>query len=345
MIGVPEITCEDLWIFAFDKKKVFYKDFSRFCNNQPEYRKPAKLSKQTMTKYIKDLEKEKKLERDLDQEDRYPHYFVPKEKHDEVRALKKQRLFTKEFGNLNERERALVLEERTEKERKQLLSVLALDGPVFIPEIAAKTELTETKILEMLWGPLLNLDLFSCDKNYHLPTKERKYGLGLCGLYRALRENMDYFEVIVEKWGYLHPFIFTRIPQLGNYGLVETLKDFIVKVRPRPNHLGDDKTQKEIEDYLIAFIVLGFNHRFLRAWLRFFHGDKQFRERVESRLKESIEQYQSNIKFFQNMLKIMGTLGRRSEPDWEKMKWNIGQIHALEMFLHFPWFFPEEPTK
>ena len=344
-MNVPEITREDLLLFAFDEKIVYYKDFSTFCNNYSGHDGHSKLSKQTMTNYIKDLLREKKLEKGHEPNAKYLHYFVPENKHDEIRALIEQRLFNKEFGSLTESERSVVLKKRKENENKQILRVLALDGPIFIPEIAEKTGFTKTKILGTLGGPLLNLALFSFDKNYHLPEIEREYGLALCGLYRALRENMDHFEVIVEKWGYLHPFIFSRISQLNDYGLVETLKDFIMKVRLRPNIEGIDKTQKEIEDYLIAFIVSGFNHKYLRAWLRFFHEDKQFRERVESRLKESVEYYQSNIKFFQNMLKIIGVLGRRSEPDWEKMEWNIGQVHALEMFLHFPWFCPEESSK
>ena len=340
-----EITREDLWIFAFDHKKVHYKDFSIFCNNHPQQNGSAKLSRQTMTDYINDLKEEKRLERGFDPKDRYPYYFVPENMHDEVKMLKEQRLFNKEFGSLTEDERNEVTMKRRENENKQILRVLALDGPIFIPEIAEKTGFTKTKILGILWGPLLNLGLFSCDKSYHLPVEEREYGLELCGLYRALRENMDDFEVIVENWGYLHPFIFSRLSQLNDYGLVETLKDFIMKVRLRPNIEGNVKTQKEIEDYLIAFIVSGFNHKYLRAWLRFFHKDNHFRERVERRLKESVENYQSNMKFFQNMLEIIGVLGRRSEPDWEKMEWNIGQVHALEMFLHFPWFFPEESSE
>lgn len=344
MIRVPEITREDLWIFAFDNKKVFYKDFSEYCNNKSGYIGRAKLSKQTMTNYIKDLVKEEKLSRGFDSSDRHRHYFVPENKHDEVKALKEQRLFAKEFESLSDGERAILLDKRREKENKEILKVVALDGPLLIPEIAEKTGFTKTKICETFWGPLIHLGLFSCDKNYHLPIEEREYSLNLCGLYRALRENMDEFDVIVEKWGYLHLFIFSRISQLNDYGLVETLKDFIVKVRPRPNVKGIDETRKKIEDYLIAFIVSGFNHRYIRAWFRFFHKDKLFRERFECRLKEAIVHYQSNIKYFRNVLEIVGPLGRRSEPDWEEMKWKFIQVHSLEMFLHFPWFYPEESS-
>ena len=215
--------------------------------------------------------------------------------------------------------------------------MLALDGPIFIPEIAEKTGFTKTKILETLWGPLLHLGLFSCDKNYHLPVEKREYGLKLCGLYRALRENMDHFEVIVEKWGYLHPFIFSRISQLNDYGLVEPLKEFLWKVKVDHYIEEVEKTRKRIEEFLIAYIVSGHNHKHIMDWLKFLYADKQFRQRVEDFFKEIIGKYKSNIRAFEMGLGIVGKLGRRSEPNWNEIEWNIGSLHGLESFIHFPW--------
>ena len=238
---------------------------------------------------------------------------------------------------MTEDDRNVVTMKRRENENKQILRVLALDGPIFIPEIAEKTGFNKTKILETLWGPLLSRGLFSCDKNYHLPEIERKYGLALCGLYRALREDTKNFEIIAKKWGYLHSFIFNRIDHLTEYGLFEPLKEFLRKVKPYPYTEGEEKTRKEIEEYLIAFIVSGHNTRYIMDWLKFMHADRQFRERIEEFFKEIIDAYKSNITAFKMGLEIVGKLGRRSDPNWGEMEWNIGSIHGLEGFIHFPW--------
>ena len=62
---LPEITREDLLIFVFDEKIVYYKDFSKLCNNNLPKNGTAKLSRQTMTNYINDLKREKKSKKGL----------------------------------------------------------------------------------------------------------------------------------------------------------------------------------------------------------------------------------------------------------------------------------------
>ena len=84
---LPEITREDLLFFVFDEKIVYYKDFSNFCNNSSGHDGKSKLSRQTMTNYIKDLKREKKIEKGLEPNAKYPHYFVPEDKYDEVKAV------------------------------------------------------------------------------------------------------------------------------------------------------------------------------------------------------------------------------------------------------------------
>ena len=75
-----------------------------------------------------------------------------------------------------------------------------------IPQIAEKTGFSELKVEETIWGPMVNTGMISADEKYRVPARYRSYGLSVLGLYRALRVDMDNFDVIVENWGSLAPF-------------------------------------------------------------------------------------------------------------------------------------------
>jgi hypothetical protein len=92
VIGLPEISHDDLWVFAFEKGKARFRDFEEFCHNHPSDNRPSKIARQTMSNYIKDLVREKKLKRDLDEGERHPHYFVPEELHNTLKEHRQTKL-------------------------------------------------------------------------------------------------------------------------------------------------------------------------------------------------------------------------------------------------------------
>ena len=329
---------EDLWIFTLNKERARFKDYEKYCmNGRFQEGFASNLNKQKMNQYLKELRNEKKIARGYDEANNFKYYYVPEEKIDEVKALIERRQIAKGIEHLSKNEREDFFKKLKQNENKTILNLLALKGPMLVSVIAEKTGFTETKILEALGGPLSILGLLTTDKKYWLPAKEREYGLSLCGFYRALREDITHFDIIVQKWGCLHPFIFSRLDQLIAYGLDVPMKEFLRKVKPDYHIEGEEKTRKQIEQYLVAFIVSGYNHRYIMDWLKFLHADKQFRERIEGFFKEIIDGYKLNITAFEMVLGIIGKLGRRSNPNWDEMEWNIGSIHGLEGFIHFPW--------
>lgn len=84
---------------------------------------------------------------------------------------------------------------------------------------------------------------------------------------------------------------------------------------------------KEIEDKFIDFIP-NFNSNDLLNWLKVLHNDPQLRKRVEKRYKERMVFHQMDIKRYEQCLKIIGRLDS-SNPNWEKMKWELGAFQAL----------------
>ena len=57
------VTKDDLLLFVFDRQeKAYFKDFSALCNNFPNATGSARLSRQTMTNYLRELEADGFLE-------------------------------------------------------------------------------------------------------------------------------------------------------------------------------------------------------------------------------------------------------------------------------------------
>jgi hypothetical protein len=83
-----ELTKEDLWVFAYQQQYARFKDFARFCHNEPDDDRHNRLSRTTMNKYLRELVVEGKLERQLiHSTDRWPQYKVPEQYHNTVLKL------------------------------------------------------------------------------------------------------------------------------------------------------------------------------------------------------------------------------------------------------------------
>ena len=175
----------------------------------------------------------------------------------------------------------------------------------------------------------------AADKEHTLPDNLRRYGLSVLGLYRALRVNVKDFESIVDKWGYLHPFVFNRLNILKKYKLDIALKEFILKLYLE-HYLGEpeEETLKRIESYLVGFVISGYNYEYLKSWFQLIHEDKEFRERIASCFKGYIEAFQEDISVFQHGLETISMLSHR-RPNWEEIKWREMVLVSLERFMHF----------
>ncbi len=101
MSELPELTKEDLLIFAYERGNVRFKDFSEFCRNSSDSTKPAKIARQTMTNYLNDLKGQGKLKKNIAEGARYPHYYVPKEYHEECMKLKEKRTLLEIFETMD----------------------------------------------------------------------------------------------------------------------------------------------------------------------------------------------------------------------------------------------------
>jgi len=321
---------DDLWIYIYQKGE------ARFSDLIKDFVDSGKRSRVTIINYKIELEKTNKIKKKISLKTKRPVYYVPPERLDEVQALMEKRQITKEIEDLPKNKREEFLLQLTRKNNLKILNALALEGPINIQGIAEKTGITETKILETIWGPLVSLGLVTADKKYWLPDKEREYSLTLIGFYRALRENIDNFGVIAKNWGHLHQFIFDRVKKLESFDLDESLRTFLTKVKIKYYTESEEETRNRIEKYLIAFIISGYNARYIMDWMKFIHQDKEFRELFEKYFIEKIDGYKLNIATFETAQKVIKKLSRRSEPKWNEFHWEISRLHGLEGFLSFP---------
>lgn len=327
---------DDLWIFTYETGKARFKDYEKFCNNGRFQKGNASfLNKQNMNRFLNELREEKKIVWGIDEKEGFKFKYVPQKRIDEVKKLIEDRQIAQGINNLPKEEREKILSKMLEKDQNAILTALGQNGAMFIPEIAKKTGFTELKIEKTIWGPMAHTDTVSVDENFQLPVKYRKYGLTVLGLYRALRVDMANFDVIVDKWGYRHPFVFGRLELFRKYELEEALKEFISKLWLQPHTAEkEEQTLKRIEDYLIAFILSGFTYKYHSKWFELIHEDKVFRERIKTCFNEYLDKFNGYISSFQYGIKTIDLLGGR-KPDWEQIKWREQPLIGLEMFMQF----------
>jgi hypothetical protein len=288
-----------------------------------------------MNRFLNELREEKKIVRGIDQKEGFKYSFVPSNRMEEVKKLIEDRRIAQGIESLPKEEREKVLSKMLEKDQNNILKALGENGTMRIPQIAEVTGFTELKVEETIWGPMVYTGTISADKEYNLPATYRKYGLSVLGLYRALRVDIDNFDVIVQKWGFLHPFIFDRLELLRKYELETALKEFILRLHLQPYTAEqEERTLERIESYLIAFILSGYSYRHLQNWFNLIHEDQEFRERVNSCFKGYIEAFQRDISAFQYGLETIKMLSRR-HPNWEEMKWRESPLIGLERFMQF----------
>jgi hypothetical protein len=327
---------DDLWIFTYQTGKARFKDYEKYCKNgRFQEGLTSALNKSTMNRFLKELREEEKIARGVDQVTGDKYNFVPEEKVPELRKLIDDRLLAQEVATLSEEERKKRLSKMLYEDQNKILRAIGRHGALFIREIAQQTELSELKVEETIWGPMLYTGTISADNNYQVAAKYRKYGLSVLGLYRALRVDMDNFDAIIEKWGILHPFVFGRLELIRKHNLESALKEFISTLL-LDSHTGEGQkdTQERIETYLIALIISGFNYQYLQKWFELIHEDKEFRERVKTCFTGFINRFQNYITSFQYGLETIDMVGCR-RPNWEEIKWREMPLLGLEVFLHF----------
>jgi hypothetical protein len=327
---------DDLWIFTYETGKTRFKDYEKFCNNGRFQEGNASfLNKQNMNQYLKQLREEKKIVRGIDEKEGFKYNYVPQERINEVKKLIEDRRIAQGIESLSKEEREKILSKMRGDDQNKILSAIGQNGSMRIPEIAQKTGFTELKVKETIWGPMLNTGTISADKESHLPAKFRKYGLSVLGLYRALRVDMDNFDVTVERWGSLHPFVFGRLELLRKYKLEPALKEFISRLQLQ-SHTAEsgEATLRRIETYLVSFIISGYNYQYLPSWFGLIHEDQEFRERVKTCFKGFIDGFQQDIAAFQHGVQTIDMLSSR-KPNWEEIKWRELSLAGLEWFMHF----------
>ena len=327
---------DDLWIFTYQTGKARFKDYEKYCNNgRFQEGSTSFLNKATMNRFLKELREERKITRGIDPDTGDKINFVPEEKVPELRKLMDDRLLAQEVSSLSEEERKKRLSKMVDEDENKILRAIARHGVLFIREIAQQSGLSELKVEETIWGPMLYTGTIKADNNYQVAAKYRKYGLSVLGLYRALRVDMDNFDAIVEKWGFLHPFVFGRLELIKKHNLEKVLKEFISRlllVSQTGDNLKD--TQERIENRLIALMISGYNFEHLQKWFELIHEDKEFRQRVKTCFQGFITRFQSHISYFQQELETVDMVGRRY-PDWEKIKWRKSTFVGLEVFMHY----------
>ncbi len=337
---------DDLWIFTYETGKTRFKDYEKFCNNgRFQEGSGSYLNKQNMNSYLNQLREEKKIVRGIDEKEGFMYNYVPQGRINEVKKLIEDRRIDQGIEHLSKEEREKILSKMLGEDQNKILAAIGQNGVMRIPQIAEKTGFSELKVEETIWGPMVNTGMISADEKYQVPARYRSYGLSVLGLYRALRVDMDNFDVIVENWGSLHPFVFGKLELLRKFNLEPALKEFISRLQLQSQTESKEDTLRRIETYLIALIISGYNYKYLRNWFELIHEDKEFRERVKNCLQGFIEGFQKRIAGFQYGLETIDMVGRR-QPDWEEIKWRELSLVGLEWFMHFQainWEY--EPTK
>lgn len=326
---------DDLWIFTYQTDKARFKDYEKFCNNG-RFQKgtSSNLNKQNMNRFLNELREEKKIVFGIDEKEGFKFNYVPSDKIEEIKKLIEDRQIAQGIESLPKEEREKVLAKMRGEDQNKILVAIGQNGVSLIRDIAQKTGFTELKVEETIWGPMQYTGTISFDKEYNFPAKVRRYGLSVLGLYRVLRVNMKNFDVIVEKWGYLHPFVFNRLDILKKYKLDIALKEFILKLYLERDPEPEEETLKRIESYLVGFIISGYNYQYLKSWFQLIHEDQEFSERIVSCFKEYIEVFQQDISVFQYGLETINMLSHR-RPNWEEIKWREMPLVGLERFMHF----------
>lgn len=330
-----ELDKNDLWIFAGGKERTYYKDFVSFCKN--------KLSRQTMTNCLKELQKEGKLKRALADGERWAYYFVPEEKRQELEAIRKQRQFRSEVERLSFKGQEEIVRHLKETEMNEVLMTLALEGPLKIPDIAERTGLTESKVHEAIWaesertyftlyypmliGRGLVLPIEKIPMKWGDKENSRTYILTVEGLYMAIRREPEDLDQIARNWGHIHPFIFKRLDLFREYGLEDSVKSFL---RQNEYHgtpdLKDDMKRLE-DDFIDYFSISG---EYIENWLRLLHADQELRERVKKRYEECVKTLQGEANLYKRCLKTIDMLSK-SKPDWEELKWHLFLFNGLSI--------------
>jgi len=326
---------DDLWLFTYEKGRVRFKDYEQYCKNgRFQEGKTSKLNKETMNRFLNELREEKKIVWGIG-ENGFKYNYVPQNMIDEVKKLIENRRLSLELESLSKEERDKILYKKLSEDQDRILSAIGQNGELFIREIAQKTGFTELKVEETIWGPMVYTGTISSEKHAMVDPKYRKYSLTVLGLYRALRADMGNFEIIIAKWGFLHPFVFDRLELIRKHKLELVLKEYIARLRLEPS-MGEteEQTLQRIENYLIALMISGYNYKFLKNWFGLINEDREFRERVKNCFKGFIEGFQKRIAGFQYGLETIDMVGRR-QPDWEEIKWREMPFVGLEVFMHF----------
>jgi len=340
---LTKITKEDLLFFALSRDKTQFKDFSKLCNNGPQSTGGSRLSRETMNKYIDQLLAEGSLERELATGDKYPHYYVPKNKRHEVQAMKDNHQADLDFERLPEEEKAKIKNISIhEKENNQITLALAVNGWLTLQEIAAKTGIDEKRTILAIWGKvdeagfpidpedlssMISRRLIAVDKEYNWPRWMRSYGLSFAGVYWALKKFPESFGIIIEKWSETHPFIFQRYDLFRKHGLEGALREFILKLDPINFWLDQAGQVKDIEDDWLTFVPRE-KGGLISNWFDLLQEDSQFRERAKTHYRDGIVYLKQRITSYEIALKAIDNLCSK-KPDRVQIQRDMGFFVAM----------------
>jgi hypothetical protein len=326
------ITREDLLIFAFRREKTFFKDFGILCNNEPGSIGKAKLARQTMSNYLRELVKDDWLRKEIGSQDKYRYYFVPKEKHREVIELEEKRRIDSEFRNKSSEEQAIIIDKSLfEKDKQQIFKTIAISGWLTVDELEKITELDSQRLLDIIWGreganlptvtSLFYNMLVTVDENHSSPRILRSYGLTLVGTYVALQRFPEDFNSIVEHWSSVHPFILGRFQLYRKHGVEKYVRSFLNKLDPINFTIVHDNAIKDLEDKFIASIPASGGG--ISNWFNLLLEDQEFRERAKLHYQDGIEYFKERIRFYEYALRAMDNLGSR-KPDKQQLESDKG---------------------
>ncbi len=328
---MPELTKikkNDLLLFAFGREKTFYKDFAKICNNGPQCVGGSRLARQTMTNYLSELEGEGFLERAFAPGDRFQYYRVPKNRYREVAELKSRYESDEKFKKLSvEEQGAKIQETLLEKDREQIIYIIALNGWLNASQIAIQTGIDREKVLEAIWGThntagepdftdsALIRWFITSEKDSPLLFSMRNLGLSFEGVYLTIKKYPDDFEKIIEQWSSVHPFVLGRYNHLKKHGLGLSLFRFINQLDPYNFRLMG--RAEFVEDCFLDFFPK--EGKYISEWFEFIEEDAEFRQRLKKLYAEKIERAESFIRIVQQANKAIENL-ESSKPNREQMQ-------------------------